>query len=445
MKYELSIDASYLDDDRWNVAAGIREFLQNGRDAEIEQSAPLKVTHRGQKLAVENEGAVLSRDALLLGRSTKRDRQDVLAGKWGEGLKLGALALVRAGYKVVIRNGSEVWTPAIEASEKFAGRDVLTFDVKTGRQERNRVRVEIDGISADDWKALKEHFLFLRKGVGDTVDTAKGTLLLGAKQKGCVYVKGILVQRHPDLEFGYNLKDAELDRDRRMVDHWDLKFRMRDIWFEATATRPDLIKRFSEMLEGGAVDTDGVDAWGVSGLPEAARNQIASEFKARHGDDAVPVPSLADSKDIEHLGKQGIVVKKQLQAVLESVTGSFSDLKESLAKESVREYGWHELDVDERKNIESALGLLNDVGVDIDLVGVTIADFRSENLLGQYNPADDRITLARKLLTDRAETLRVFVHEVSHRNGGDGDKGHVHQIEVIWSKIAEHLRAIIVG
>lgn len=441
MKYELSIDASYLDGDRWNAAAGVREFLQNGRDAAIEQNAPLSVTHRGSRLIIENEGAVLTRDSLLLGRSSKRERQDVLAGKWGEGLKLGALALVRAGYKVIIRNGSEVWTPAIESSEKFAGRDVLVFHVVTGRQERNRVRVEIDGVSADDWTALREHYLFLRKGVGDVVVTTAGSLLLGAKQKGCVYVKGILVERQSELEYGYDLVNAELDRDRRMIDRFDLRVRLREVWFEASVTRPDMVSAFAKLLDAGAADVEGISEWNAGTLAGPVREQIAAEFRVRHGEDAVPVASLADSKDIEHLGKKGVVVKKQLQAVLESVVGSLASVKRALAKEAVREYGWHELAGDEQQNLTQAIDLVTAAGAPVILGDIEIVDFRSPDMLGQFG---GRILLARRILKDRAEALATLVHEVAHRDGGDGDKDHVARIEAIWSKIVDKLRDRIV-
>jgi hypothetical protein len=442
MKYELSIDASYLDDDRWNAAAGIREFLQNGRDAAIEQNAPLTVIHRDDRLIIENEGATLTRDALLLGRSTKRERQDVLAGKWGEGMKLGALALVRAGHPVLIRNGSEVWTPSIEASEKFAGCNVLVFTVASGRQDRNRVRVEIGGVDAEVWQVLKEHYLFLRKSVGDVVETKTGSLLLGEKQKGAVYVKGILVQRHHELEYGYNLKTAELDRDRRMVESWDLKMRVRDVWFNALSTRPDLIDNFTKMLDAGATDVEGVDDWNVSGLSAEVRAAVAALFQKRHGESAIPVGTLADSKDIEHLGKKGIIVKKPLQVILESIVGTFADVKKKLADEVVKVYGWSEIEHEERVNLENAIGLIRDVPVKIGLDVVEVADFRSPTLLGQYVFKDnfETITIARKILTNRAETLATLVHEVAHRDGIDGDKGHVERIEAIWSSIVDKLR-----
>lgn len=439
MRYELSIDASYLDDDRWNTAAGIREFLQNARDAEIEQNAPLSVRHNAdsEKLIIENEGATLTRDVLLLGRSTKRDRPD-LAGQWGEGLKLGALALLRAGHKVVIRNGSELWLPSIEKSERFAGRDVLVFTVTSGRAERARVRVEVSGVSAEDWAVLQDHFLFLQRQRTDLVSTPNGALLLGAKQKGCIYVKGILVQRHHTV-YGYDLHDAQLDRDRRMVDRWDLDCRLRDIWYAAVHTRPDLIAEFHSLLDAGAPDVDGVAHWNVQLLPEVARRQIVDVFKQRHGADAVPVATLADSADVAHLGRTGIIVKKQLQAVLEASLGPLDDVKKSLANEAVRSYARHELTSIEWANLERAIELVHDVVPDFTLADVDVCDFRDPNLLGQYVHATGRIRIARSVLADRAQTLRVCVHEVAHKHGGDGDKAHVNQLEVIWSTIVEKL------
>lgn len=444
MKYELSIDASYLDDDRWGVAAGLREFLQNGRDAEIEQNAPLTVTHnaRSNKLIIENEGAVLTRDALLLGRSSKRDRQDVLAGKWGEGLKLGALALVRSGRTVTIRNGGEVWTPAIEKSEKFAGRDVLVFDVATGRQEQNRVRVEISDISVADWNILQDCFMFLQRDrdAAAVVKVEAGALLLDPKLKGAVFVKGIKVQQNVQLAYGYDLTTASIDRDRRVIDQWDLNARIRDIWFAACVARADLISKFADMLDTGAADIEGIERWNTYAIPDAARAAVVERFKERHGAAAVPVGTLADSMDIEHFGKVGVVVRKQLQAVLESVTGTLDTVKEQLASEATRIYSWHEFDAAERANLTSALALVTQAGGEVSVDDLTIADFRSPTLQGQFNPNTGNVVLAKKLLQDPKELLVTLVHEVAHRAGGDGDHGHIAALEKLWGNIVADLR-----
>lgn len=438
MRYELTIDAEYLSGAQgWNMAAGIREILQNGRDAEIEQAAPLSVSWYNNTLRVENVGAVLSRDALLLGRTTKRDRPD-LAGRWGEGLKLGALALVRAGHPVKIRSGGEVWVPAVEPSEKFNGRPVLVFDIQGGREVRNRVRVEIANVTAEDWAALKEHFLFLNKREIPRVDTQYGSLLTGDKFRGRIYVKGILVETDPKLQYGYDLADAELDRDRRIIARWDLIHRLRRIWEAALAARPDLFGAYFSMLDEQARDLEGVDHWNVNSLPAEARAFVATQFADRHGADAVPVENLAQSREIEHLGKRGIVVaSKPLAAVLGAVLGDSTSLREKLRQEVVRCYSWHELTETERANLESAAKLVDNVE-HVVLDEIDIVDFRSADLWGQFK--EGRVLIAHKLLADRAKTLSTLVHEVAHRNGGDGEKNHVAEIERIWSGIVEGLR-----
>src|SRR3970040_1423187 len=110
MKLELSIKTDYLPE--WGTWHGIRELVQNGRDAEIQFDAPLKITHQGQTLRIENVSVTLPHEALLFGHTTKTDRGD-LAGQGGEGLKLGVLALVRGGQPVTIHSGNEVWKPTI--------------------------------------------------------------------------------------------------------------------------------------------------------------------------------------------------------------------------------------------------------------------------------------------------------------------------------------------
>ena len=158
-KIELPISTSYVPD--WGVWEGVREIMQNGLDAEVEFSASLKVDWYKNTLRIENEGTTLPPKALLIGHSTKRSREDLI-GEHGEGLVLGLLALLRAGHEVRIRNGSEVWVPALGFSKEYE-ETVLWIDRQKGRADKNRVRFEIPGISKDLWNDLKKRFLRLRK------------------------------------------------------------------------------------------------------------------------------------------------------------------------------------------------------------------------------------------------------------------------------------------
>jgi hypothetical protein len=438
MKIELTIKTSYLPE--WGAYEGIRELIQNGKDAETEFGAGFEVRYRRDTstLVIENEGAVIPHEALLFGHTTKSGNAGLI-GKFGEGLKLGMLALVRAGHDVKIRSGSEVWVPKIERSDRFDA-EVLTVHIEGGREPKNRVQVEIGGIAPEEWEEFHSHFLFLsRLGKDQAIKTHSGTLLLGEQFKQKVYVKGIYVQRSNDFSFGYDLTTASVDRDRKMVDSFDLNFATAEIWRLAMATRPDLIDSYISLLVGDAADVRGVNEFNAARLPEEVKAKVAQQFTERHGESALPVPSLLESQDVEHLGKKGVIVPKPLRAVLEEKFGNVFDNKRKLAQETVRLYGWHEMDDVEKANLERAMFLVNGV-TPVTLIDIDVADFRDPKVSGLFSPATGRIQLAKKILHDRDLTLRFLVHETAHKLGGrDGEHDHVVNIEKLWTGIVARL------
>jgi len=432
-KIQLTIKTSYLP--TWGAYEGIRELLQNGRDAEVEHSAPMRVDWRKESLHIENDGTTLPLKALLLGHTTKEGNSQLI-GKFGEGLKLGILALVRAGHPIKIRNGAEVWTPSIERSDLFDD-NVLTFNIERGREPKNRVRVEIGGVTNEAWETMRECFLFLNKPKkSDIIETYNGDLLLGPKYKGRIYVKGIFVQTDPDLAFGYNLPDAQLDRDRKMVESWNLKYHTRSVFMAALNQHEDLFEQFNEMLENPTTEIETIsDTYMV---PEKASQDVAAKFRAKHGENAIPVTSLSESVDIEHLGKKGVVVPKQLGVVLAKTLGDTLLVKQRLAKEETKRFGWGDLSEEERSNLSEAVSMINEVEP-LSLDAVEVVEFRSEGLMGQFK--DGKVFLAKKYLTDLDETLRILVHEIAHKEGLDGEKAHVNRLENIWKGIVRNLRA----
>jgi hypothetical protein len=436
MKIELTIKTDYLPG--WKTFEALREALQNAKDAEVEYSAPMTVRYRKETetLVIENDGCTIPHEALLFGHTSKTGRGDMI-GKFGEGLKLAMLVLARSGHDVKIRSGSEVWVPKIERSSKFAA-DVLVVYIDAGRAEKDRVQFEIGGISEADFKSLDDCFLFLGKVPAESmVKTGAGTLLVGDRFKGRIYVKGIFVQNSPEHQFGYDFADAAVDRDRKMVESYDLGYKGQQIWREAMVTRPDLIANFIDLLERETADVSGLNEYNAPYLPDSVKDKVAAHFTERHGASALPVPSLADSADVEHLGKMGIVCPKPLRNVLEQKLGTVADNKVKLAKETVKLYGWHELEPNDKAHLERALFLVNGVAP-VSLSDVDIASYRDEGLLGLYK--DGRIQLAKRVLADRDQTLSVLVHETAHKiGGGDGEKSHVANIERIWSGIVARL------
>ena len=435
MRIELSIKIAYLP--KWGAYEGIRELLQNARDAETEHGAPMTVSYKGGKIIVTNEGCLLNHRDLLLGQTTKSDRADLI-GKFGEGLKLGVLALVRAGHAVRIRTGGESWTPSLEMSEVFHEK-VLVFSTRKVSDTSKSVVVEIDGVSKTDWATFKKCFLFLSGDLGEHVVSDSGTLLLGAEHKGRVYVRGIFVQYLEGLSYGYDLVHADLDRDRRMVAQWDLRYRLRTLWQEAMGQRPDLFSKFSDMLDNQASDLEGVDEYGATYLPQNIREKVAQTFKDRHGETAVPVATLSESAEIGHLGKFGVVVNKSLSAVLQSIMGTTEEVKENLRKESTKLFSWGEFTASEQANLMRAIALVNDAGVPVSLDDVDVTVFRDTKIQGMCT--NGRILIAKPLLTGLQVLLLTLVHELAHKTtgAGDGTKQHVAEIERIWSCVTTSL------
>jgi hypothetical protein len=443
MRLETTISERYLAGNKgWNPWAGIREIVQNGRDAEIQYDAPLNVRFRPETstLVVENEGCTIPRSAMLLGATSKSDDRR-LAGIHGDGLKAGCLVLVRAGAEIKIRTGGEVWTAGINSSDKFGGERVLTFDVETGRQDRNRVQIEIKGINKETWDLVKGRFLFLEAREVKKISTVAGELLLSPRHKGQVYVKGIFVQQREGLQYGYNFLNMELDRDRRVLDSYDVDASIRNIWTLAVASDPTLSGDLYGLLASGAEDVRGLDnGWYADQLPEAFKQDAAARFVQKYGAEAIPVETLADSKDVEHLGVRGIVTPKGLGAVIATVVGDVEKVKKEKSNEVLRAYGWHELEAQEQDELVDGLSLIErSKTVEGDLLAVVdVVDFRSAKLFGQFK--DGRVLVAKRLLADRRELLATLVHEFAHRAGGDGDKGHGMEEERIFGGIVDFLR-----
>ena len=437
-KQELSIESSYLPG--WGVWEGVREIIQNGKDAETEHKAKLTVTHANGLLQVTNHGTTLPLESLLLGRTSKQGK-DELIGQFGEGLDLGLLALVRAGRDVRIRTGDQVWKPVIAPSKSFDA-DVLWIEYTGGRKFKNRVQFEIE-VTTSEWEELRCNFMFLGEVPSEEfIKTTRGKLLLSSRLKGRLYVKGIFVQFDPKMGYGYDYESAHVDRDRKMISSWDKSWENSRIWLEAVNKDPNaLFEAFFALLQDETSDLEGFNDYSAGDLSEAAVDMVAARFSLLHGKDAIPVENLDQSKQLEHLGRKGVVTPKRLRLIVERKQGSLMEVQEGLRKEVLETYSWYQLDPVEKTNLDLSVKLLKSTGKFPDdkniLERVHVVDFRSNTLLGQFK--EGTIFLSRKILVDREETIATMVHEFAHFGGGDGAHGHVALMESLWKGVIKSL------
>lgn len=444
-KFELTITTDYVPD--WGLWEGIREVIQNSMDGETD-GYPASVAHKGSTLFCSSAGVKLDRNVLLLGTSSKRDNNAYI-GKFGEGGTLGILALVRAGHSVRIVNDDEVWTPTIEPSPIF-GSKVLVFRTRALTKPTGAFTVEIGGVSRQVWQDFKERFLHLcppERAIG-----LSDQVLMGPAHIGRLYVKGIFVQELEGFGFGYNLTSVDTDRDRRMVNSWNLRYKISELWFDicnrfdALGIAPVEQRSFLDVLFNGL--NRGDDEFRVMAdyaMPRQVGPFVA-HFKRAHGDDAIPVMTDSERRDAEHHGLNAVVVGGCLGRLLrEDASMKLAEACKRAASEVTKVHLRESLTARERLNLDAALAILRNPLREMaypELASILqIVDFGCADTLGQYDNTGPltKISIARGCLLDLSKTLQVLVHEVAHFHGGDGDVRHERAEGELFSKALAHL------
>ncbi len=438
-KFELSIKASYLPG--WGIFEGIREIVANARDAEVQLNAPMEIKYakrlRNKKetgsIVIVNNGATLPTEALLVGHTTKVG-DTRLIGRFGEGIKGGILALLRNGVEVKIRNGSEVWAPSIERSEKFNA-DVLVFNVTKGHKEENRVQFEIVGVDEGDWKTISERLLFIGE-YPESIKVSGGHVLTSPRYRGNIFVKGMFVAQTKSA-FGYDFEEADIDRDRRMVS--DLSCKTSYLLAEAI-NNGHLASQVFELMQDGAEEVSQLSSWCLN---EHGRKAIAAEFQ-RSNPGVIPVERDDQVKELESYGKKGKKVPWGMRTILELQIGSAANTLVELRRSDKVQYSLSELTQDERDNLRKVVSMtgracqkLGEVVVSLD--NVFIVDFHNETLLGTYDPNTGSVRMSRGILKSKGKALYTFVHEVAHTHGGDGVRSHEEAIGNIMEIILDEV------
>ena len=435
-KFALPIKSTYVPD--WGAWECLREFVQNAKDEEDDRGSEMKISHRGMKLRIENAGADMDRSVLLMGQTSKAHRGD-LRGQFGEGLNLAILAGIRAGFSIVIYTQTERWTATLEPSDDYGGEECLTIYSRSLPNRRTSVEVEIDGISKETWKLLSDSFLFLAKIPDNRIVRVegKGAVLLEEHRKGHIYAKGVFVSKMDRFDHGYDMDTLELDRDRRMVNVWDLQYTLGSLFQAAVDRRPELLKAdVYRMLRDGSEDTKHLHYHATGDVGDS----IVEMFHEEHGANAVAVANTMESQQVDRVGKKGVVVSEALKEILQKRMGKPGDIVQEGLRGVTATYAWSDLDDAEKAVLTASTSALDAIfpedrpGV---LTRVEIVDFRDENLGGTCELNSGTIRLARRSIDTVPRCLRVLVHEEAHAisEAGDGTDDHQHVIEDLWMRL----------
>jgi len=425
MKITTTLTQNYVPN--WTITHAMREVISNAIDGERD-GAPMTVRWSPAKgrLTVRNEGATVPTEALLLGHSGSRKDADKI-GEFGEGLPLALLVIARSSrFDVRIVNDNEAWVPSMVRHTDLDA-SVLEISTRRLKEGRGHFEVRVDGLTAEDWDTLQSMFLRLnRKYDPDkSVVVGKARVLTQRSLKGHIYNKGVLVAKRDDLLAGYDLHETT-NRDREIIDEWDLRSALSSLLSEGFNLRPDV---FEKHVMRALEDEHAFEARSTWNLRSngALVSHVASEWQERHGEDAVPVESMAEAKEIAHLGKRGVVVSSRMKEVLdESHIAGFEEAKADLQTAVRDRFSWDDLTEDQQWSLDravEAVGLsdLSDEGV---LRRVNVVEFNSTTLRGTYDRSSGEVRLSADVLNDPVDTIHTLIHEVAHAAGGDGSVEH---------------------
>ena len=218
----LSIVPSYVQ--HWSWWQGARELFQNAIDAGDHDILFLHnsiiITSRGGKIPV---------NSLLLGKSTKAD-DDSKIGKYGEGMKLGFLVLLREGADITMHNGKDTWKPALKYDETFQ-EQVLTVSIDEDANmalDDDIVTITVGNIPFEAIQQIKANFApQLKKEI--VVENYRGKAYRKDREgTACrLYINGLFVTEvQGKFKFDYDFRPEAfvLDRDRDSASPFEVKY-----------------------------------------------------------------------------------------------------------------------------------------------------------------------------------------------------------------------------
>lgn len=311
-KIELTLASNYVP--TWTLVDAIRELFQNALDQEVqnpENEASWEYRDDEQMLIIRNAKSKLEAASLLLGQTSKADNKSTI-GQFGEGYKIATLVLLREGKNVVFYNYGikEVWRPRFVKSRRF-GTSILTFFTEKKaiweRVPSADLEIVIEGITPEEYyEEIVPSNLYLRNDYKVLEENEYGNVI---DLPGKVFVNGLYVCDYEPYTYGYNFKPEHirLDRDRKMVSDFDLRWMASKMWSTCKDTDKVL-----EMIADGKADVAFLDSVSYT---SSWRDLAAAKFKSVYGPEAIPVTSQEELDKVP-TGYKGVVVNENYSSLV---------------------------------------------------------------------------------------------------------------------------------
>lgn len=282
--YELPLSMDYVR--HWGMAEAIREIIQNALDSE----SPFEWNIENDTLYVYSKFAKLEPKSLLLGTTSKADNKDTI-GSFGEGYKIALLVLTRLNYDVTIYNNDIIWKPEFRFNKKFEDKTLCIISTNNFEHKQG-VTFKIQGLSDDDIDQVKDSCLYMQKDIGQVKQTSKGLILID--KPNVLFIGGLFICNTP-LDFGYDIKPEfiKLERDRQTVSDFNLKYTVKDMWFETND-----YDKIAELMEKDCPDFE----YAEYTTPEIVKEACYKRFQKEYPDSIV----ATSQKELDTLIEKGM-------------------------------------------------------------------------------------------------------------------------------------------
>ncbi|QQG33375.1 chaperon protein [Pectobacterium phage PcCB7V] len=308
---KLSFTEDYVG--HWSWWQGVRELMQNAIDT---KDFEFDFNHEAGTITIVSRGGAIPTRALLLGATTKRDDSSTI-GKFGEGMKLGFLVLLREGAEIAMENGKDLWVPKIVHDEVMDA-NVLAVNICEGILEDSNpdtVKIKIHNVPVtaindimDNYAPTTEREVVIENSRGKAYNKIwqhdagqeeddDGNAIGGDCN---LFVNGLFVTKvKGNFKFDYDFKPEAfvLDRDRDSANTYEVKYEANRLLSESDDI--DLLARLAleeyddlALFSERRVRASGGSYWGgsrASSEQDSLSATAVSMFSNKYGADAFPI------------------------------------------------------------------------------------------------------------------------------------------------------------
>ncbi len=444
----------------WGEWEAIRDIVQNALD----EAEAYKWGYDEEGLCISDRGRGVAVADFLLG--PPKPKPDWARGKFGEGMKIACLALIRKGYPVRIETvGREVWVIFLEQKVNGTAETLAALWRPNGTIKGTKFHIiGYTGPAFERYFAVNlPHDLVLWETPSTVITPVrrynqliKAEGMAASPAGGLIYARDIYL-RDIKSPYSYNLWSFELAPDRHAPK------KEADMWVDigrlwSGVTRVDLLENFLQMVcEPPKVKTDesnniNMETMGIEPVSGKRYADIVKD-NASHwqtawrnvfGDNAVIRTTNRWDGTVKHLGYISVGEQWAVRDTLSKVITTDEELVRA-SQERLREV---EVIPDARLTPRQLahLKLARKIATyfrypDIAGVHAAIIPPASDRVrtAGMYSRTTQEVYIASDQLEQGRNTIDTVIHEIAHHTSGaeDLEEGHSQAMTYVAARVVE--------